>query len=159
MANENELRAIQEEISNENLPWEASGTFLTALPEDADPTEKALGPGIWTALQNRFYIDALYRQYMVQPAEKFAAIMVQAVDKETIDGILDTIGEMATGTGEFFKRFNTVVIDGVGDGIPRAIARGAREFREIQSGRIQQYLLYVVIALLVISTLLLYQAR
>jgi NADH-quinone oxidoreductase subunit L len=127
--------------------------------EDADPTEKALGPGIWTALQNRFYIDALYRQYMVQPAEKFAAVMVQAVDKETIDGILDTIGEMATGTGEFFKRFNTVVIDGVGDGIPRAIARGAREFREIQSGRIQQYLLYVVIALLVISTLLLYQAR
>jgi C1A family cysteine protease len=34
MANENELRAIQEEISNQGLPWTAGGTFLTALPDE-----------------------------------------------------------------------------------------------------------------------------
>ncbi len=127
---------------------------------DPDPTERALGPGVWRAMANRFYIDHLYRRYLVQPAEWFAVnIVIQAIDRETIDGVLESIAAGFIWLGEFFKRFNTVVIDGVGDGIPRAIGRASVQFREIQSGRIQQYLLYVVLALLVLGTLLLYQAR
>ncbi len=127
---------------------------------EVDPTERMLGAGIWTTLQNRFYMDIFYRRYLVQPAEWFATnIVIQAIDKDTIDGVLDTIAEGFTWVGEFFKRFNLVVIDGVGDGIPRLLGQFARWFRPIQSGRVQQYLLVVTLALLVIGALLMMQAR
>jgi NADH-quinone oxidoreductase subunit L len=125
-----------------------------------DPTERALGAGIWQALQNRFYIDLLYRRYIIRPAEWFAeTVVIQAIDKETIDGVLETIAETFIWIGDAFKRFNTLVIDGVGDGIPRAIGDFAGWFRQIQGGRVQQYLLIVTLALLAIGTLFLIQVR
>jgi NADH-quinone oxidoreductase subunit L len=124
----------------------------------ADPTERALGPGIWTALQMRFYVDIAYRRYIVRPAEWAAVhIVIDAIDKETIDGVLETIAETFTGLGELFKRFNRVVIDGVGDGIPASIGNFGAWFRQVQTGRIQQYLLFVTLALLAIGTLLIIQ--
>ncbi|MEL7673464.1 MAG: NADH-quinone oxidoreductase subunit L [Chloroflexota bacterium] len=127
---------------------------------EVDPTERALGAGVWRALQNRFYIDLLYRRYLLRPAEWFATnVVIQAIDKETIDGVLETIAESFIWLGEAFKRFNTVVIDGVGDGIPRAIGDFAAWFRQIQTGRIQQYLLFVTLGLLAIGTLFLLQVR
>jgi NADH-quinone oxidoreductase subunit L len=125
-----------------------------------DPTQVALGPGIWATLQNRFYIDLLYRRYLLQPVERFAErVVIQAIDKETIDGVLETIAETFIWLGEAFKRFNTVVIDGTVDGICAAIGNFAAWFRQVQTGRVQQYLLLVTLALLTISTLLLIQVR
>jgi NADH-quinone oxidoreductase subunit L len=127
---------------------------------ETDPTEKALGPGIWQMLQNRFYIDILYRRYLVQPFEWASVhIVIQAIDKETIDGVLETLADGAVWTGEACKRFNRVVIDGVGDGIPKAIGDFAGWFRQIQTGRVQQYLLFVTLALLALGTLLILQVR
>ena len=127
---------------------------------EVDPTERALGAGVWRALQNRFYIDLLYRHYLVRPAEWFAThVVIEAIDKETIDGVLETIADTFIWLGEAFKRFNTVVIDGVGDGIPRAIGDFAGWFRQVQTGRIQQYLLFVTLGLLAIGTLFLLQIR
>ena len=127
---------------------------------EIDPTERALGAEVWRVLQNRFYIDILYRRYLLRPVEWFAVnIVIQAIDKETIDGVLETIAEAFTWLGEAFKRFNTVVIDGVGDGIPRAIGDFGKWFRQVQSGRIQHYLLYVTLALLALGTLFLVQVR
>ncbi|MBN1680356.1 MAG: hypothetical protein JW966_08680 [Anaerolineae bacterium] len=125
-----------------------------------DPTEKALGPGIWRVLQNRFYIDILYRDYLVRPVEWFAVnIVIQTIDKETIDGVLETVAETFNGLGEMCKRFNRVVIDGVGDGIPQSIGEFAGWFRQQQTGRIQQYLLFVTLALLALGALFLIQVR
>jgi NADH:ubiquinone oxidoreductase subunit 5 (subunit L)/multisubunit Na+/H+ antiporter MnhA subunit len=94
---------------------------------------------------------------MVQDLSNYTISFVDALDKEVFDGTLHSIADAFIWLGEFFKRFNTVVIDGVGDGIPRAILDGARWFRQIQSGRIQQYLLIVALALLAIGTLFLLQ--
>ncbi|MBN1203124.1 MAG: NADH-quinone oxidoreductase subunit L [Anaerolineae bacterium] len=123
-----------------------------------DPTERALGPGIWQALQNRFYIDMLIRRYVLRPAEHVARkIVIEDIDKDTIDGVLESVAEGFIWLGEAFKRFNTVVIDGVGDGIPRAIGDFGSWFRQVQTGRIQQYLLVVTLALLIIGALFLIQ--
>jgi len=139
--------------------WWLYGRQPLAVGE-TDPAERALGAGIWKTLQNRFYIDHAYRKYIIQPAEWFAVnIVIQAIDKETIDGVLETIAEVFTTLGETFKRFNRVVIDGVGDGIPEAIFGFARWFRQVQSGRVQQYLLIVTLALLAIGTLFILQLR
>ncbi len=128
--------------------------------EEKDPTEQALGPEIWRMLQNRFYIDILYRRYLLRPVEWFAVnIVIQAIDKETIDGVLETLGETFSSLGEGFKRFNTVVIDGFIDGSVYALGDFARWFRQVQTGRVQQYLLAVTLALLALGTLFLIQVR
>ena len=49
--------------------------------------------------------------------------MIKAIDKETIDGVLERLAEAFTWLGEAFKRFNTVVIDGVVDGLVYATRR------------------------------------
>jgi len=146
-------------VSGLTLGWWVYGRRPLAAGV-VDPTEQALGPGVWTMLQNRFYIDILYRRYLLRPAEWFAVnIVIQAIDKETIDGVLETVGETFVFLGETFKRFNTVVIDGVGDGIPGAIGDFAAWFRQSQTGRVQQYLLVATLALLAIGTLFLIQVR
>jgi len=126
---------------------------------EVDPTERALGPEIWRALQNRLYIDYAYRRYLLRPTQWLADnFVVQAIDKETIDELLHSIAGAFNWLGEAFKRFNTVVIDGVVDGLVYSIGDFARWFRQTQTGRIQQYLLFVTLALLAIATLFLLQA-
>ncbi len=97
--------------------WDSAGGSTDASPSapgEADPVQAALGPEIWRILQNRFYIDIAYRRYLLRPAEWFAEnIVIKAIDKETIDGVLEGLAEAFTWLGEAFKRFNTVVIDGV----------------------------------------------
>ncbi len=141
------------------LGWWVYGREPVAEGE-TDPTEAALGPGVWDMLQNRFYIDILYRKYLVRPLEWAAVhVVIQGIDKDTIDEILHMIADGFTWLGEAFKRFNTVVIDGVGDGIPLAIGSFARWFRQTQTGRVQQYLLFVTLALLALGTLFIIQVR
>ncbi len=85
--------------------------------------------------------------------------MIQAIDRDTLDEILHMIGNGASALGEGFKRFNTVVIDGSIDGLTAQIGNFAQWFRQTQTGRIQQYLLFVTLALLALGTLFIIQVR
>ncbi len=120
-----------------------------------DPTQAALdriSPAIYAAMRNKFYVDELYDAVFVKPAYWFSETVVSRVlDRGLIDGVLHFIARAATVIGETFKRFNRVVIDGVGDGIPQGIGAFGRWFRAIQSGNIQQYLLMVALSVIVIG--------
>lgn len=116
-----------------------------------DPAHAFLGDSVWTTLQNRLYLDTVALKFFYSPFEWFARkVAYRVVDKEIIDESLITIADTFIWVGEAIKRFNYVVIDGVGDGIPLAIMKGGRWFRSIQSGRVQQYLLFSAIATIVI---------
>ena len=73
------------------------------------------------------------------------------MDKGIIDGILHTLAKIFIWIGDFIKVLNVWLIDGVGDGIPELIGMFGARFRRIQTGRIQQYMLYVAIAVIVIA--------
>src|SRR5258706_10856863 len=114
-----------------------------------DPVEGILGSDLYRILQNKYYVDEFYQVAFIAPARWFAETFVnQILDKGIIDGILHTIAVSATWIGNLLREFNRVVIDGVSDGIPEAIADAARSLRTVQSGHIQQYLLYALIAFL-----------
>jgi NADH-quinone oxidoreductase subunit L len=120
---------------------------------EPDPAEgyiaRYFGPNAYRVLQNKYYIDEFYARYFINPARWVAERLVnQIIDKGIIDGILHGIAVIAVWIGNLFREFNRVVIDGVGDGIPEAVADAARSLRAVQSGNIQQYLLYALIAFL-----------
>jgi NADH-quinone oxidoreductase subunit L len=121
---------------------------------EADPLRSILGDNIYDALLNRYYMDDLYELIFVRPSKWVAHQVNVFLDKGVLDGTLHAIAAFFTWLGDFIKVMNAWLIDGVGDGIPKGIYTVGGWLRNTQTGRIQQYLLIVLVAVLVIGALL-----
>ncbi len=121
---------------------------------EPDPLIDILGSSLHTTLKNRYYMDDLYTMLFVKPSQAIANFINVFIDKGLIDSILHGIARLAVWIGDFIKVLNLWLIDGVGDGIPRGIYRAGGWLRRTQSGRIQQYLLAVLIVAVLIGLVL-----
>jgi NADH-quinone oxidoreductase subunit L len=111
------------------------------VADQPDPLVRPLGPA-HTFLQNRWYWDELYHRLFVRPGIFISEVVVyEWIDRGFIDGTLHLVGRSTYAAGEYFKRFEEVVIsDGV-DRVKDWVLASAREFRSIQTGKIQEYAL------------------
>lgn len=126
--------------------------FRRKVNVESDPIAEFMGPEVYKLISNKYYIEEMYKTYLVRPLTWVSEVLTpQIIDRGIIDRFLHTLATIAITVGNFVKRFNEVVIDGVGDGIPEAIAGMAREARQIQGGRIQRYLLYSLVGAVVIG--------
>jgi NADH-quinone oxidoreductase subunit L len=117
-----------------------------------DALEGVVGAPVYRVLKNKYYIDEFYQVAFIRPFQWFANKVVgPIIDQGIIDGILHLVADVARWIGELFREFNRVVIDGVGDGIPALIRQAGRNLRRVQTGNIQSYLLYTLIAAILIS--------
>ncbi len=110
-----------------------------------DPLEGFLGP-LHPVLKNRCYLDDLYSAVFVKPSQWLAAQVIVFLDRGIIDALLHIIARFFSWLGELIKALNLWLIDGVGDGIPIAIFNFGGWLRQLQSGRIQLYLLLLLAA-------------
>lgn len=112
-----------------------------------DPLIAILGVQLHSLLRNKYYIDEWYRWMFLRPARWIAKeVSDRFLDRTLIDGILHGIARVFVWLGDLMKVLNTWLIDGVGDGIPEGIVHSGGWLRRIQTGRVQQYLLFVVAA-------------
>jgi NADH-quinone oxidoreductase subunit L len=118
-----------------------------------DPLIKIIGTSMYTTLQSRYYMDDFYKIVFVIPSQAVAKWVIAVMDKGIIDSILHFLGTAFTWLGDFIKVLNKWLIDGVGDGIPRLIYMFGGLMRGSQTGKVQQYLLIVLAAMLVIGVL------
>jgi NADH-quinone oxidoreductase subunit L len=122
---------------------------------EADPMTRILSPGIYKTLQNKYYVDELYIKIFVRPAQWFSRVVVsEFIDRGLIDGMIHLYARTANFLGDFLKAFNTWLIDGFGDGVAQGVGRFGFWLRRVQTGRIQQYLILVLLATLVIAFVL-----
>jgi len=84
--------------------------------------------GFGKVLENKWYVDELYDKIIANPLNKLAGFL-----------------------NNFFERF---VIDGIVNGVGRAVNYGSRQLRLLQSGQVGSYVLLMVLSILL---LLLYQ--
>ena len=119
----------------------------------ADPLESALGP-LHTLFKNRYYLDDIYGAVFVKPSQWLAAQVIILLDRGIIDAILHIIARIFTWLGDLTKVLNLWLIDGVGDGIPIAIFNAGGWLRRMQTGRIQLYMLLVLVAAVAIGLVL-----
>ena len=89
------------------------------------PTEEK---GIGKVLENKWYVDELYEKLIVTPLSRFAGFL-----------------------NDIFERY---IVDGVVNGVGRAVNYGSRQLRLLQSGQVGSYVLLMVLSILL---LLLYQ--
>jgi NADH-quinone oxidoreductase subunit L len=84
--------------------------------------------GFGKVLENKWYVDELYDKIIVSPLNRLAGFL-----------------------NNFFERF---IIDGIVNGVGRAVNYGSRQLRLLQSGQVGSYVLLMVLSILL---LLLYQ--
>ncbi len=109
--------------------------------DEPDPLVQPLGP-LHGFLRNKWYWDELYQAAFVRPTIWFSETVVYRwIDQGLIDGTLHLIARTVYRLGQAFKRFEEVIISGGVDRVKDEFLGAAREFRSIQTGKLQEYAL------------------
>jgi NADH-quinone oxidoreductase subunit L len=107
---------------------------------EPDPLAKPLGR-LYTVLQNKYYLDEFYQAAFVEPTKRVAAkVVYEWMDQRIIDGILHFVGRTTERIATYVRLFDVHVINGGVDWLKDRFLDGAREFRTIQAGKIQEYM-------------------
>ncbi|MCJ7624456.1 MAG: NADH-quinone oxidoreductase subunit L [Anaerolineaceae bacterium] len=122
-----------------------------------DPLEKVLGP-VFQLFKNKYYFDEIYHFVFVRPSiwisETFS---YKWIDQKIIDGLLHGIAQAGLSIGRAIRNIIDIpVINGTGD----ALGHGTRGFgaflRNIQTGRVQQYMIIALAVAFIASAVLYY---
>ncbi len=107
-----------------------------------DPLRQPLGPA-YSVLENKYYFDEIYAFLFVRPAYWLAeGFTYRFLDRRLIDGVLHGLGRFSLRMGGFLRAvIDLPVINGFGDLVGESTKGAGREFRFVQSGRVQQYLI------------------
>ncbi len=123
----------------------------------ADPLVKALGPA-HGFLNNKWGWDGLYDTLFIRPTVWFSErVAYEIIDKGIIDGTLHLIARAFYTTGAYAKRFEEVVVSGGVDWVKDQFLSIAKEFRYLQTGKVQEYVLisvFIATALTVVILLI-----
>jgi NADH-quinone oxidoreductase subunit L len=117
-----------------------------------DPLEVKMG-GLYVVLKNKYYIDEIYNSVFVQPAKRFAAWMGDVFDRKGVDGVLHGVARGAWGLALRFRAFDTKVVNGGADGFASSIKSAGHWLRDIQTGRVQNYLLLALVSVVLLIAL------
>jgi NADH-quinone oxidoreductase subunit L len=113
--------------------------------EQPDPLVRPLGP-VYPFLKNKWYWDELYEMIFVNPTRQTARkVVYEWTDRGLIDGTLHLIARTVFRLGYYMKRFEEIVISGGVDRVKDGVLYVANEFRSLQSGRVQEYVVVSVI--------------
>lgn len=80
--------------------------------------------GFGKVLENKWYVDELYDKIFVQPLHKFGGFLKSIVENKVVDGLVNGVG--------------------------RAVNYGSRQLRLLQSGQVGNYVLLMVLSMVVI---------
>jgi len=118
-----------------------------------DPLIRALGP-VHTLLKNKYYFDELYHATIVRPTIGLANLLFYFDDRWVIDPIVDWVGGFGRWLSEKLRSwFDEPIIDGAVNGAGQLATWMGQELRQMQTGRVQNYMLVVAIAVLVLTGL------
>ncbi|MBP9501376.1 MAG: NADH-quinone oxidoreductase subunit L [Candidatus Promineofilum sp.] len=122
-----------------------------------DPMVKTLGP-IHGFLRNKWGWDELYDRVFIKPTVWFSErVAYEFIDKGIIDGTLHLVARTFYKIGGYLKRFEETVISGGVDWVKDQTLSLAKEFRFLQTGKVQEYALisvFIATALAVVILLI-----
>jgi NADH:ubiquinone oxidoreductase subunit 5 (subunit L)/multisubunit Na+/H+ antiporter MnhA subunit len=132
---------------------------------------------LYTAMQKRFYFDELYHAIFITGSIKLADIFYNFDYNWVINPIVNLVGTITRGISAVFNQFDEKIVDAlvnitglsgvklsdlggitdlkVVDGLVNGVAdvtgwMGERVFKPIQTGKVQNYLLILIISMLAI---------
>jgi NADH-quinone oxidoreductase subunit L len=106
---------------------------------------------LYELLLNKYWVDELY-DYVFVRGGKAMANLLWGFDERVVDGAVNGASHMTVQSSEGSSRFDLYTIDGSVNGLSVVIKFGARAFRLLQTGFVQNYVLAMVLGLFVIVT-------
>jgi NADH-quinone oxidoreductase subunit L len=96
--------------------------------------------GGYTVLVDKYYFDRLYTDMIAGGVKGPVARATYWVDQNIIDGVVNGAGRLSTLVGRFvYTRIDQQVVDGAVNGSAAAAEGGGQIFRQLTSGKVQQY--------------------
>ncbi len=125
--------------------------------DQTDPVGSRLG-FYWKWLQNRYYIDEFYNWAFIRPSRWISEVFTfRWVDKLVIDGIIEGVAKLTVQIGSVIRRWiDGYIVNGLSDLSGRSVREMGLELREVQTGRVQQYMLLAVLLLVIVSAVFFY---
>ena len=108
-------------------------------------------------LKNKWYFDEIYDFLFVKPATWFAETFVYKwMDKGVIDGVLHIFGPITQGLGTIIRNYIDLPIINrlIGDGSADVTYWFGGKLRAVQTGRVQQYLIFALVTFVAIGAVL-----
>jgi NADH-quinone oxidoreductase subunit L len=126
------------------------------LARRLDATEAAAQfPGVFAFLKHKWYFDEAYSALLVRPA-LVVAHWCRAFDTYVIDGFINWLARFSLWVSKWDGKFDNGVVDGLVNVVGNVVyATGAR-LRNVQTGYIRSYVLFLVLAAIAIYALLAY---
>jgi NADH-quinone oxidoreductase subunit L len=94
---------------------------------DSYRDQRSEATGFGKVLENKWYVDELYDKIIVNPLQRFGGFLNSVIEKNVIDGIVNGVG--------------------------RAVNYSSRQLRLLQSGQVGSYVLLMVLSILVVFVL------
>jgi len=126
------------------------------LTRRLDPTEAAAQfPGVFAFLKHKWYFDEAYSALLVRPA-LVVAHWCRAFDTYVIDGLVHFLAWFGLWVSKWDGKFDSNVVDGLVNVVGNAVYGIGARLRNVQTGYIRSYVLFLVLAAIGIYALLAY---
>lgn len=105
-------------------------------------------------LKNKYYFDEAYDFLFIRPAYWVAETLVSRwMDQGLIDSVLHIFGPVTDRIGSFIRKYIDLLIvnETVGDGSYKFTWWFGRNLRPVQTGRIQQYLMFALVVFMLVG--------
>lgn len=120
-----------------------------------DPLVAPLGP-LHVFLNRKWYWDELYQAVFIRPTVVFSErVAYEVIDKGVIDGFLHLVAEAFYRFGQVMKRTEELVFGDAVDWLKDQFLAMAKVFRQLQTGKIQEYVLVSVLIVVVLTAVIL----
>lgn len=101
--------------------------------------------GLRRFLNRRWYQDELYERFFPVAFTMALSRASAWFDRNVVDGIVNAVGWFGEWWSRFSGAFDRIVVDGFVNGVAGGAQFFGLIFRSLQTGRIQVYLLYVIV--------------
>ena len=123
----------------------------TPSEEDAIQRFQVIGRPFFTILYNKYYFDEIYRGLLIYPTVALASLCAKFDYEWVINRLVDLVGSLTRLVADGIGVFDQVAIDGYFvNGIPGLFNKFGAQLRLLQTGRVQNYLLILIIGLLIL---------
>lgn len=109
--------------------------------------------GVHGFLSNKWAFDDLYDALFMRPAHKVAAFCAW-IDRALFDSILHALAKITVLVAKWDRIFDENVVDGFVNLIGSATQSFGRSLRTVQTGKLRQYVMFIVVGVVVLFAVL-----
>jgi NADH-quinone oxidoreductase subunit L len=137
--------------------WAIYSKISLESAEALDPLEK-IQPGVFNLLRNKFYIDELYGKTVLRLNATFTKF-ADWLDRIVWGGIVKAFSGLTLGISWFSRTVDEQVVNlGFNQGC-ESVRDSSKTLSDIQDGKVQHYLRYIGVALVVLALALIWGCR